>query len=132
MPVGPYEPGRLKCSFVPTKARGSVAGPPPLERHPPCFLFARKLHSEAVNYFGQALTTFFLSKSNASLARHLAKVEAAQLAAAQLETQSLLTGKYDPAEEVEDYSERAARDIMALVPPSFTDLNPDLPPYHFK
>ena len=74
---GAYRPEKLRCGLVTDKKS---------ERASPCYLFARKLHSEAVDFYSQLSSEFFLAKQNVTLARKLTEARKHQRRDAASET----------------------------------------------
>ena len=80
---GAYRPEKLRCGLVTDKKS---------ERASPCYLFARKLHSEAVDFYSQLSSEFFLAKQNVTLARKLTEARKHQRRDAASETRRALSG----------------------------------------
>jgi hypothetical protein len=125
--AGAYDPDKLACSVMPAPGRAA-----------PCFLFGRKIHSEAVYYYAQLTAEsarprrfvlsrlpstadprarrYFLEKRDPSLDAPLAAARAAQRRDAHDEIQSALTGEGDPPPG--DYARRNMRAVHDALPAS--------------
>lgn len=103
-----YTPDRLSCSLKRAKQT---------HRLTPCFLFARKLHPESVNYYGQLMATYFLAKTNPSLADRLRRVRTVQRAASGAEIAGILANRSPLIGE--DYAQTDALALNALIPERF-------------
>ena len=102
---GAYRPEKLRCGLVTDKKS---------ERASPCYLFARKLHSEAVDFYSQLSSEFFLAKQNVTLARKLTEARKHQRRDAASETRRALsgTGSVPPG----NYARRHMDAVLAALP----------------
>ena len=102
---GAYRPEKLRCGLVTD---------PHSEKASPCYLFARKLHSEAVDFYSQLSSEFFLAKQNVTLARKLTEARKHQRRDAASETRRALsgTGSAPPG----NYARRHMDAVLAALP----------------
>ncbi|KAJ1445108.1 core-2/I-branching enzyme-domain-containing protein [Pelagophyceae sp. CCMP2097] len=109
-PRGRFEPARLRCAFTSTPSNGTGA---------PCFLFARKLHSEAVNYYSEATATYFLQHLDDSLRPAFDAARDAQRSGARSEIRATLGGAGADAAPSGDYARADFDRIAAAMPDLF-------------
>lgn len=110
----PFDPDRLTCSYSDEVPKGS-------KKHAPCFLFARKLHAEAVSYYGQLLATFFLAKIRPKLADTLRSVRRVQRLSSGAEIQAILANREVDSETVAGYPDRDMKALLSVFPDFFFD-----------
>ncbi|KAJ8607222.1 hypothetical protein CTAYLR_009924 [Chrysophaeum taylorii] len=123
----PFEPDRLRCSLDdddddPRKTKQN--------KFSPCFLFARKLHPEAVGYFGQLLATYFLAKTTPALASTLRRIHRVQRASSRDEIAAILANRQVPPGA--DYARRDMQALHSIFPATFfSPSDSSSPPSHY-
>ena len=105
--VEEYSADKLRCSLESTPMFGDDG------RSSPCYLFARKIHPEAVDYYGQLLATYFLEKADPQLAGALGAARRLQRASAAQEISRVLAGH--DVNETHDYAVRDMHSILAAL-----------------